>query len=241
MSNDNHEINHLLHQVKSEARKDCVKQFFIKNAKVLGIAAAVAIVALIIFFVVDVYNKSQQEKFSEIFHQSLIDQQLGDLPKAKESLVKIYEAKSAPNGVKSLASLRYAAILLDENNKAEAVKVYQNIAACGGCDPYIKDLASLLAIKVWISDENEIKKDDLIARIEKIEAKSKILRYYISEQKGLLQIEKNNLEKAYAIFEEISKNPETPKNLKTRAGDALKLIVSKGFEVKKAVVVDSKK
>lgn len=237
---DNHELKHLLHQAKSEARKDSLKKFYAKNSKIFMIAMASAVFALLVFFAFDAYNKSQQEKFSEIFHQSLIDQQVGDIEKAKKNLKKIYETKSAPNGIRSLASLRYAAFLLDEKKKTEAAEIYENISYCSGCDPYIRDLSRLLLVRVLASNGSEIKQENLIARIEKIEAKSRILRYYISEQKGLIEIQQNNLEKAYATFQEILENPESQKNLKARAADALKLITSKGFEPKVAVS-DSKK
>lgn len=227
---ENKEIFHLINQAKSEARSESIKRFFNKNSKTLSVLSVAVVVGAVAFAGFNIYQNSQEAKFSEIFHQSLIDQQLGDLAKAKEGLQKITDASSAPKGVKSLASLRFAALLLDEGKKAEAAAIYQKISECGGCDSYVKDLGGLLAIKVWLSDENEVKKDDILARVEKIEAGSKELRYQISEQKAFLQIQKNDLAKAYEILDGVAKNPEVAQNIKARVTDGLKMIAAKGYE-----------
>jgi hypothetical protein len=229
MSNEASEI---LSQAKAQVRKEKLNNFFKQNFKLIRNLVIAALIAVLIFFVVNVFNKSRQAKFSEILHQSLIDQQIGNIAKAKENLKIIYDAKTAPNGVQSLASLRLATLLFDEGKKAEAAEIYVKINQCRSCDNYIKDLSGLLAVKSWMSDENEVKKDDLIARIEKIESKNKLLKYYILEQKAILEMLKNNLEKSYQIFELISKNSESSQVLKTRANQHLQMIIDKGFEPK---------
>ena len=219
----------LINQARAQAKRDGLFRFFGKNKKTIATVSITALVATIGFFAFSSFQKSQQEKFSEILHQSLIDQQVGEAEKAKENLKKIYDAKSAPSGVWSLASIRYAAFLLEEGNKSEAEIVYQKVHSCKSCDDYIRDLAGLLVVKTWMSDVNEVKKDGLNSRIEAIENSSKILRYYVSEQRALLELQKNNLEKSYQIFDAIAKNPEASQALKTRAADGVKIIVSKGF------------
>lgn len=225
----NNEIYSLINQARSDAKKDAIRKFFSQNGKIVSIISVVAVVGAIGFGAFTMYQNSQEAKFSEIFHQALIDQQIGNMEKAKEGLQKIYSDSSAPKGVKSLASLRYAAVLFDENKKAEAAAIYQEINQCSSCDSYVKDLGGLLAVKTWLSDENEISKDDLLTRIERIENHSKELHYQISEQKAALYVQKNNLDKAYEILDAIVKNPEVGQTIKMRATEALKIIVAKGF------------
>ena len=225
---ENNEMNVLINQAKSEARSELLKKFLAKNSKIISSISILALVGVVGFSAFSFYQKSRESKFSEIFHQALIDQQIGNLEKSKEGLKLIYES-SAPNGVKSLASLRYAALLLDENKKAEAAAIYEKISQCGGCNVYVKDLGGLLAVKVWISDETEFQKDDLLARIEKIEVGSKDLKNQISEQKALVQMHKNNLDKAYLTFESLAKNPEAEEGLKKRAEEGMKIVISKGY------------
>lgn len=224
------EMLSLINQARAQAKNDGLKRFFSRNSRSLLLLIVIALVALVGFFAFDFIQKSRQEKFSEILHQSLINQQIGDIEKAKENLKEIYDAKTAPSGVRSLAAMRYAAFLLEDNQKEEAVKIYLEINECRSCDDYIQSLAGLLAVKVWMSDNEEIQKEDLSSRIEKVENSSKVLRYYIAEQRALLELQKNNLEKSYQIFESIEKSPDVAPTLKARASDGLKMVISKGYE-----------
>jgi hypothetical protein len=231
MSSD---IKHILKQAHSEVRSENIAKIFKKNKKILLIILGIAISSSLAFTAYKINQRSQQEKYSEILHQSMIDQQLGDIEKAKINLKKIYDSASAPSGVKSLASLRYAGILLEENKKSEAINVYSEVNKCRFCDNYIKELAGLLMVRTLMNDEETNDKADLSEKILAIENNSKILRYYIAEQRGYLEMTKNNLEKSYQIFEMISKNPEVREDLKNRASDAMKIVIQKGYEPKKS-------
>jgi len=231
MSSD---IKHILKQAHSETRNENIAKIFKKNKKILLIILGIAIASSLAFTAYKINQRSQQEKYSEILHQSMIDQQLGDIEKAKQNLKKIYDSASAPSGVKSLASLRYAGILLEENKKNEAINVYSQVNQCRFCDNYIKELAGLLMVRTLMNDEDITDKADLSEKILAIENNSKILRYYIAEQRGYLEMTKNNLEKSYQIFEMISKNPEVREDLKNRASDAMKIVIQKGYEPKKS-------
>ncbi len=225
---NNNEINAVINQAKSDAKKDAIKQFFKQNSKVISTISMVLVGATIAYGAFAIYQNSQETKFSEVFHQALIDQQMGNVEKAKEELQQIYNS-SAPKGIQSLASLRYAAILFDENKKAEAAAIYQRINECGSCDVFVRDLGGLLAIKTWIADENELQKEDLLTRVEAIENRSKELRYQISEQKAFIHLQKNNLAKAYETLDAIAKSPEASQSVKVRASEGLRIIVSKGY------------
>ena len=231
MSSD---IKHILKQANSEIRNENIAKIFRKNKKILFVILGVAIASSIIFTAYKINQKSQQEKYSEILHQSMIDQQLGDIEKAKKNLKKIYDSSSAPSGVKSLASLRYAGILLEEGKKSEAINVYSEVNKCRFCDNYIKELAGLLMVRTLMNDEEAVNKVDLSEKILAVENNSKILRYYIAEQRAYLEMNKNNLEKSYQIFEMISKNPDVREDLKNRASDAMKIVIQKGYEPKKS-------
>jgi len=233
-----YEALNLINQARAQARNEGWKKFICGKTVVSFIILLVVLGLGVIGF--RSYQKSQQEKFSTILHQSLINQQIGEPEKAKENLKTIYEAKSAPKGVRSLASIRYAAFLLEEGNKSEAAKIYAEVNDCKSCDEYIRDLAGLLLVKTWMSDETELQKADLNERVSKIEKTNKILRYYILEQKAWLEMKRNELEKSYQTFESIAKNPETAKALKARAEDGLKMVIEKGYTPKVEVKSEEK-
>ncbi len=226
------EIIELINKAKAQVRRDNLLSFLGKNSKVAFRVILIVAMAGIMWVGFSVYKKANKEKFVEIFHLSLVDQQTGELEKAKEKLKKIAEDNSAPSGIKSLASLRYAAFLLEENKKSEAVKIYLEVANCRSCEDYARDLAKLLAVKVWMSDESELQKADLNERIKKLEDSAKILKGNIAEQRAFLEMKKNNLEEAHKIFVEIKKISEKQPNLQARAVDGIKMVEGKGFQPK---------
>ena len=226
------ELNNILKSASAEVRSENIARIFKKNKKILTLILAIAVSGSICFTAYKINNKIQQEKYSEMLHQSMIEQQIGEIEKSKQTLKKIHESSSAPNGIKSLASLRYAGILIDEGKKEDAITVYKQISSCRFCDAYIKDLSALLMVRTILTDETLSKKEEFVGDLEKIENKSKVLRYYIAEQRGYLEMNKNNFAVAYKIFEMIAKNPDVKENLKNRASDAMKMVIQKGFDPK---------
>ena len=85
----------------------------------------------------------------------------------------------------------------------------------------------LLEVKTLVVINDKSKEKETLATINKIESKSTLLKYYISEQKGILAMKQNDFETAKKIFEEISKNPESSESLKQRSGEMLKIVTSK--------------
>lgn len=218
------EMLNLINQAKAQAKRDALFSMIGKNSKILVRILLVLVTAGIFAVGIGAYKKSNQEKFSEIFHRALIDQQAGELEKATKSFKEILDSSSAPSGVKALAGLRYGAVLLNENKTSEALKAYEKIAECGSCDDYIVDLARLLIVRIWMSDNEEVKKEDLASRIKKFEESSSVLKLQIAEQRAFLEMQKGNKEEAKKIFSEIEKGAEKQPALKSRAADGIKML-----------------
>lgn len=90
------EIIELINKAKAQAKRDDLLNFLGKNSKVAFKLILILATAGIVWVGFSVYKKSNQEKFAEIFHLSLVDQQTGEFEKAKEKLKKIAEDNSAP-------------------------------------------------------------------------------------------------------------------------------------------------
>lgn len=227
--------NKILNNSCNFLNPNCIKDLAFKHRKSLLIAVAVMFVALILLGLFAINQKSRQQKYSAMLHQSMVEQQMGDLQKAKSILQKIHESSTAPTGIKSMASIRYAAFLLEESNKSEALKVYLDLNQCSSCDEFIRDLAGLLAVRTITSDEKELAKAENMAVIQKIEQKATIFKYQIAEQRALIELLKGNLENSYQIFEMIAKSSEASHNLKGRANDGMQMLIEKGYAPKKAI------
>lgn len=213
---------------KSKANKESVGYFIKENKAILIKLLIIAFVILIIYSGYCFYQTSQAKKFSAIIHESIVAQQNGDLKTAKEKLKSIYDNKLAPANVRAIASIRYAGFLLEEGNKAEAGDIYYEISECFSCNDYVADLAGLLAVSTWLSD-TEIAKNDLSKKIKNIFDNSDSLKWFIAEQRGFYEMHKKNYPVANQIFEEIIKSSDADKTVKSRAQDAKKILVQKGF------------
>lgn len=218
------EMINLINQAKSEAKRDAFFSVVGKNSKAIIRVILVIVTFGIAALGVYVYKKSNQEKFSEKLHRALIDQQIGESQKSLESLKEITNSSSASGGVKALAGLRYASILLEDGKKSEAIEVYQKIASCHSCDDYARDLSRLLIARILMADSSEAKKEDLSSRIKKLEDSSESLKYHIAEQRAFLEMRKGNKEESKKIFQEIEKGAEKHPALKNRAADGIKML-----------------
>lgn len=233
------EMINLINKAKAQAKRDALFSFLGKNSRIVLKVAVVVVVAGVVSIGVTTYKKAQEAKYSEMFHRALLDQQTGEIDKAKESLKKIINDSSAPSGIKSLASLRYAAFLLEENKKEEAAKIYLEVANCRSCEDFVRDLSRLLAVKVWMSDAAEMQKADLAARIKKIEDSASILKGQIAEQRAFLELKNDHFDEAKAIFISIEKSAEKQPNLKARAADGIKMVEAKTGTSSKEVTTET--
>lgn len=221
----------LINRARAQARTDAVWNFFSRNLKTVKCVAVIAAVVVVAFVIYSIYSRSMDEKYSTILHQSLISQQIGEIEKARNQLKSIVDSSLAPNGVKSIASLRYAAFLLEEGKKEEAQKIYADVNDCNFCDDYTTDLAGLLLVRLWMLDEVEMQKDDFADKIKKVEGKSGVLKNHIAEQRAILELYKNHAKEAYEIYEKIAKDSNTSQVLRARAESGMKMAEARGFKV----------
>jgi len=224
------QAKHLLAEAKAQARRENIKNFIAKNAKELKIAAIVISVVFIGYIIFSAFQAAQIAKYSAQLQEAVMQQEMRNYEKADVALKNIFESATAPNQIKSFAGLRYATSLLDQDKKSEAAAVYEEIAKCFSCDEYLRNLSALLAAKTWMSDDAEVNSGKLVEKIRKLENSATVLRNQIAEQRGILQLQKNNLEEAYKVFELIVKSQEAAPTVKSRAQDYLNVIVSKGYK-----------
>lgn len=221
----------MINQARAEARNDQLKTFLNRHRKTLGTLAVIAVVIGFVVLSFKFYQGFQQGRFSKILHQALILEQLGKRQEAEESLKKIVDSSFAPNGVQSLASFRYAAFLLERRDLAQAAEIYKKVNDCRFCDDYLKDLAGLLLVKTWMINSDESAQKDLAQKIEEVEQKGEVLKYYITEQRALLEMQRDNLEASYKAFSSIANATNVAPDLKERANDGMQMLVSKGYVI----------
>ncbi len=213
--------NHTKAQINNsdliEARKEQLKILVKKHQKALMLILIAFLVLLTIWFSYKAYNKAKEEKYSAILQQVLIDTEKGNINAANNSLKELYQNHSVPAGVRSLASLKYAATLLNDDKIDEAVNVYIEINKTKKFDPYLRELAGLLALKSMIDANSSIFDDKIKSLGEDLAKNSKTLKYFVSEQMGIFEWNHGNDKEANKIFRDLADNPEAPQSVKTRS------------------------
>jgi len=238
MFNKNNILN-LLNKARTPNKIDIIAGFFVKRKKLFTLLAGAAVAFLIILFLFNLYQKSAQEKYSAILHQALVEEEKGNIDAAKKGLQEIYATNFAPSGAKGLAALRYGGILLNSGDNDEALKVYLAIANSNRYDNYLRELSGLLAAKIIViktdAHTDKAASQEALKQVTKLESRSKIMHFYFSEQKGILEMKIGELDKSYQTFEKILKDQNAEQALKLRVADMIKILVAEGYTPKENV------
>jgi len=203
------------------SKKDIVANFFAKYKKYFKILAILLVIFVIFSILFSIINNNLEEKYSKIFHQALIAEEIGDFENAKKNLLEIYSAKIAPSNIKSLAGFRYAGLLMLQGNKNEALKIYEEIAFNVFNDDFIQELSGLFAAKILVNDisqnSDEPTKNKTLSFVKKVVKNNKFLKNYTNEQLAIFYIKIDKKQDARKILEEIIKSKNSSKSLKDRA------------------------
>jgi hypothetical protein len=226
-------------KVKHQANQENIAKFLYKNKAKFVKIFAVCIVISGLYGAFAIFKNSQAKKYSAILHESLIAQQNGDLKTAKEKLLNITQSKFVPANVSAIANFRYAGFLIEEGKKKEASEIYFSLNNCFNCNDYLSDLAGYLAVSTWLADE-ELMKLDYSDKIASIHKKSSVLKFHIAEQRAFYEMQKNNLEIADKIFDEIIEKAKENKDIIARAQDGKKILLQKGFKKETSDIKDEK-
>lgn len=236
MLDKNNALN-IINQARPTVWMPRISGIFSRSKKLLSVLAIGLAIALVVWFLFGLYQKSAQEKYSAIFHQSLLEEERGDTETALQILHEIHESQFVPSGVKGLASLRYAGLLLNAGSADEALEVYTKIANGRRYDNYLRELSGLLASKILVikADANgdKLLQKEALKQIKKFESRSKIMKPYFIEQRAIFEMKIGNLEEAYTAFVSIAQSQDGGQGLKLRVADMIKIVIAQGYIAKK--------
>ena len=226
------ESNSLIREIKAQLRQEKIIGHLKTNQKLIICFVSAAVFGLAVWASVSFYNQAQSKKYSAILHQAIIDEQKGELEKSTAALKQIYES-NAPAGVKEIASLKYAAQIL-KNDQDQAAEIYLLINKNKRFDSYIREYSGLIALKILVSKDQKENQEKIIALESDLEKNSKILKYHIIEQKGINEWNNDNFKEANQVFQSLADNPEVSEVLKKRAVEMTSLYSSRFGDDKKS-------
>ena len=127
------------------------------------------------------------------------------------------------DGYGALASLRSAALLLDQGKWQDAVAAYDGLAGNDKISQHMREYAQLLAAMVVAENEGD---EAVRARLETLAAGEGAWRYSARELIGVLDFRAGDLDSAEQTFSEFSFAEGAPGAVRQRAQEMLDLIDS---------------
>lgn len=123
-------------------------------------------------------------------------------------------ASAAPEGYKTLARLRAAALYADAGKPDKAEALWTAVARDGDADKLLRDAATLL----WAEHAIGTKPDgEILARLRPLAFEANPYHALAREAQGLVYLHQGNIAEAKALFTQITTDPTAPINLRSRA------------------------
>lgn len=144
----------------------------------------------------------------------------GSDPTTRQRAIQAFEqvAASAPDGYRTLARLRLAALMAEGGNVAGAAAIYDQIAADSSADPLLRELANLLwaQCQLGTADPNLLQ-----ARLKALAATDNPWHPLADEQLALLDLRQGHVAAAKETLQRLAEDPSLPQDLRGRASGLL--------------------
>jgi len=125
---------------------------------------------------------------------------------------------TAPEGYRTLARLRQAALKAEAGDKAGAASLWDQVAGDSSADPLLRDLASLL----WAAHQIDSGDPALVeARLKPLAAPDNPWHALAQEQQALLDMRQGRNDEAKATLRRLAQDTTAPNGVRGRAGGLL--------------------
>lgn len=127
-------------------------------------------------------------------------------------------AATAPDGYKTLAEFRAAALYSDAGQAAEAEALWTDIGRANNADPLLRDLANLLWAQHALGTAPD---EEVLARLKPLAALSNPYHGLAQETQALVYLHEGKTGLAKALFSQIASDPAAPEGVRNRANGLL--------------------
>ncbi len=123
-------------------------------------------------------------------------------------------AANAPEGYKTLARLRAAALYADAGQDGQAEALWTGVAQDTGASPLLRGLANLL----WAQHALGTAPDaEVLKRLQPLTSEQNAFHGLAQETQALLYLHQGNTSLAKALFSQIASDPQVPEGVRNRA------------------------
>lgn len=200
-----------LREVDDALRQDEMHTAFQRWGKLLAVAVVVLLAGLGGYLFWQQHSHQSAAKQGEQFTVALDNVEAGKLGDGATKLTAL--AGDSNDGTKAAAQLMQAGIAIEQGKPADAVKLFEAVAADTGAPQPYRDLAAIRAVG---TNFDAMKPEDVIARLKPLAEPGKPWFGSAGELVGLAYLKqgKNNL--AGPLFAAISRDKNAPETLRAR-------------------------
>lgn len=206
-------MSDIFREVDEDLRRDRMERVF-KRYGGLMLTGALVIVAGTAGYVYWRNHEAQQHQreTAELFAALSQSAQGGE--KGVEALAAF--AGQADPGMAALAQLNAAALLAHDGKTAEAVTVYDKVAAEGAVAPVYRDYATLLSVmqRLGAGDPAQLQ-----AQLAPLLADGSPWRFTAREMSATLAARAGDKDKARTLFQQLADDSQAPAGVRSRAAD----------------------
>ncbi|SFF74950.1 hypothetical protein SAMN05518801_101217 [Novosphingobium sp. CF614] len=201
-----------LREVDDALRQDQIEGFMKNYGKPLLAVIVLGLLAFGGWLYWDHRQTKQYEADTESFVQALDKVQAGNLDDAKARLAPI--AAQGSDGNATSARLMLAAIALEQQRKADALKLYRQVAGDAKAPQPLRDLALVREIA---ANFDAMKPQDVVDRLKPLAAPGNPWFGAAGELVGMAYLKQGRQDQAGPLFAAIAKEEDVDDGLRSRA------------------------
>jgi len=200
-----------LREVDDALREDEMRTAFQRWGKlaVLGVAILLAGLGGYLFWQQHKHQSAAQQ--GEQFTVALDDVEAGKLGDSAKKLTALIADSS--DGAKAAAQMLQAGIAIEQGKPADAVKLFDAVAADGDAPQPYRDLAAIRAVA---TNFDAMKPEDVVARLKPLAEPGKPWFGSAGELVGLAYLKQGKANLAGPLFAAISRDKDVPETLRAR-------------------------
>lgn len=210
-------------EVNEELRKDQARAIWDRFGPIALAAALLVVIGTAAWVGYDRWTTSRANQSGDAFSQAL---RLANEGRSDEALGALQALQTDGYGsYPMLARMRAATVMADKGDFPGAVAGFDAVGADGSVPQVIRDMAKLRAALILVDSGSYA---DVSQRVEALTSDTNPLRHTAREALGLSAWKEGRAADALRLFEQISADQASPRNIRERAAVMLELVRSSG-------------
>lgn len=202
----------LLREVDDALREDALVGFLRRRGKILAVAVVMGLLALGSYLWWDHGRKQEVERQGEQFTVALDRVENGHLASGDKELVAL--AGSGGGGSAAAARLMRGGIALEQGRRADAIKLFAEVAADSAAPQPFRDLATVRQVA---TEFDTMPPAEVVARLKPLAEPGKPWFGPAGELLALAYMKQDQPKLAGPLFAAIARDKDAPESLRRRA------------------------